>query len=477
MRARIRNEGTGPARVDIYDDIGSDFWGGGVSAQDFAAQMAGVRGPLDVHINSYGGDVFAGQTMAEAIRNHPGPVTTKIDGIAASIASVIAQAGSKRVIAPGGLLMLHDAWSMAEGNAADMRAEAETLDKVSNVLAGEYARAAGGTVEQWRGVMQKTAWYDAQEALDAGLVDEIGGGAAQCPPSVDVESLAASAPGRIMAALRSMPQAAAGDPCKTCGGSGRLKHPGSGKNGMKCPGCAGTGTYSPGDDDDDDGQGGDNGDGDNEGMQDRAQGAAQGKAGDEQLGSGWVRGSNGKVRFDPDGDGDDDSTPEGDTDHDYFDADGKEIKPIPPCPVSRDSLDDRLWAVYRQAVRDAGGKVDNSPWDGGKAMAAGADADDPAAFYKGICAGKKDGNPAVQSSWALPYKYAPGDPPNAGGVKAALGRLSQTEGLTNEADAKKTLQAAMKVVNPDWEPEDSGDRDISGAVALEAVRAALKGAQ
>lgn len=111
--------------------------------------------------------------------------------------------------------------------------------------------------------------------------------------------------------------------------------------------------------------------------------------------------------------------------------------------------------------------VDNSPWDGGKAMANGAASDDPAAFYAGICAGRKAGNPHNQDSWALPYKYHPGDAPNAAGTRNALSRLPQTEGLTNEAEARATLEKAMKQVDPDYEPSDTaGDLDLWAALAV-----------
>ena len=97
--------------------------------------------------------------------------------------------------------------------------------------------------------------------------------------------------------------------------------------------------------------------------------------------------------------------------------------------------------------------VDNSPWDASKAWSAGADSDDPAKFYAGICAGRKAGDPKTQAAWALPYKYSPSSPPNAAGVKNALARLPQTEGLTNADEAKATLQKAMKAVNPDYDPD------------------------
>jgi Escherichia/Staphylococcus phage prohead protease len=96
--------------------------------------------------------------------------------------------------------------------------------------------------------------------------------------------------------------------------------------------------------------------------------------------------------------------------------------------------------------------VDNTAWDGPAAMSACAKADDPAAAYNAICAGKKAGDPALQGSHALPHHKHPGDPPNATGTSNALSRLPQTQGLTNEAAAKAHLEAHMKTINPDYTP-------------------------
>jgi hypothetical protein len=98
--------------------------------------------------------------------------------------------------------------------------------------------------------------------------------------------------------------------------------------------------------------------------------------------------------------------------------------------------------------------ADNSEWNAARAWHNGAASQDPAAFYAGICAGKKAGDKAAQSSWALPYRYTPGSPPNAAGVKNALSRLPQTQGLTNEPEAKALLQGLMKKISPGYEPDD-----------------------
>lgn len=90
--------------------------------------------------------------------------------------------------------------------------------------------------------------------------------------------------------------------------------------------------------------------------------------------------------------------------------------------------------------------IDFSAWDGGKAMSAAAKSDNPAAFYRAICAGKRAGDPSKQSSWALPYRFSPSSPPNAAGVRNALSRLPQTQGLTNKSEAEAKLNSLMKQV-------------------------------
>ncbi|MEY9876635.1 ATP-dependent protease ClpP protease subunit [Streptacidiphilus sp. MAP12-33] len=208
LKARISNSGGGVTRVDVYDDIGPGGWfSEGLTAKSFAAQLAEVTGELEVHINSGGGDVFDGLAIKNALEQHKGPVTTVVDGIAASIASVIAQAGTDRVMMPGSMMMIHDASTMTFGNAAELAKTAQTLDEVSNNLAGVYARTAGGTVEDWRAAMQQETWYTADQAVAAGLATRVGtDGGAVLPPGFDPAAYG-PLPGRIAAQLRAMPRA------------------------------------------------------------------------------------------------------------------------------------------------------------------------------------------------------------------------------------------------------------------------------
>lgn len=169
---RIQNKADETPKLYIYDEIG--YFGD--SAKSLVDQLKDVAGDeLEVHLNSPGGDIFDGLAIYQALKDHPAKVTVRIDGLAASIASVIAQAGDRIVIAPKASMMIHDGWTMAVGNAADMRKTADVLDKQSQIIASVYADRTGFTSDFWRERMSSDTWYDASEALEAHLVDEIEG--------------------------------------------------------------------------------------------------------------------------------------------------------------------------------------------------------------------------------------------------------------------------------------------------------------
>lgn len=169
---RITNSiGGGTATVHIYDEIGG-YWG--VTASDFVRELTAVNASqIDVHINSPGGEIFDGIAIANALRAHPANVVTYVDSLAASIASVIALAGDRVVMAPNSQMMIHDGAGLCFGNAADMREMADLLDRQSDNIADVYAAKAGGTVEEWRALMTAETWYTAAEAVAAGLADEV----------------------------------------------------------------------------------------------------------------------------------------------------------------------------------------------------------------------------------------------------------------------------------------------------------------
>lgn len=129
-----------------------------------------------MHINSPGGDVFDGIAILNALRAHKGAVTTIVDGLAASAASFIAQAGAKRIVARNAELMIHDASGLCVGNAKDMAEMTTMLERVSDNIASVYAeRSQRGDTASWRAAMGAETWYSAQEAVDAGLADVVDG--------------------------------------------------------------------------------------------------------------------------------------------------------------------------------------------------------------------------------------------------------------------------------------------------------------
>ena len=168
---RIDNKAGEPAALYIFDEI-NPMWG--IGAQEVVDQLKTLDvAQLDVHINSPGGNVFDGIAIMNALRNHRANITVKVDGLAASIASVIAMAGNSIVMSLGSQMMVHNPSGFAMGDAKTMRELADTLDKSRASIASIYADRAGGTVDAWGTAMDAETWYTAQEAVDAGLADKI----------------------------------------------------------------------------------------------------------------------------------------------------------------------------------------------------------------------------------------------------------------------------------------------------------------
>lgn len=179
LALRPRAEASAPAELMIYGRIGGGGWfSEGISAADVAALLKEAGpGAVNVRINSPGGDVFDGVAIHSLLARHPGTVTSYVDGIAASAASFIMLAGDRIVAARNGFVMIHDAMTVTYGNGDTHRASGELLDKVSDNIADMYAERAGEDAEHWRNLMtvngEDGTWYTGQEAMDAGLVDEI----------------------------------------------------------------------------------------------------------------------------------------------------------------------------------------------------------------------------------------------------------------------------------------------------------------
>lgn len=162
------------AEIQIYEDVGAG-WFGGVTAKDIAADIkaAGKVKQMDVRIASYGGDVNDGLAIYRMLAEHDARIVVHVDGVAASIASVIAMAGDEIVIAEAGSMMIHEGWTIAMGHAADLRAVADQLEKTSTQLAEIYAARTKKPLAQIQEWMAATTWFYGKEALDAGLADSV----------------------------------------------------------------------------------------------------------------------------------------------------------------------------------------------------------------------------------------------------------------------------------------------------------------
>lgn len=179
-QSRIVAEGD-ETTIYIYDAIVADedtaYWWGGVAAETLVPLIRDIKGgTVHIRINSPGGDVFAAQTICQAIRDTGAKVIAHVDGYAASAATVIATAADEVEISDGGFYMIHNAWTWAMGNANDLTATATLLSKIDSSLAGQYAKKSGMKVEDLRAAMDAETWYTAEEAVAAGLVDRIAPG-------------------------------------------------------------------------------------------------------------------------------------------------------------------------------------------------------------------------------------------------------------------------------------------------------------
>jgi ATP-dependent Clp protease, protease subunit len=160
----------------IYSDIGPEEWGG-VSAKAIKAQLDTMNdaGEITVRINSPGGDVFDGFAIYNLLSQHPAKVNVKVDGWAASAASVIAMAGDSVEMAANALMMIHNPWTLAIGDAEAMLKTAALLEQIKGSIVTTYKAKVGMSEEEISALMDAETWFDAQGAMDAGLATAIVG--------------------------------------------------------------------------------------------------------------------------------------------------------------------------------------------------------------------------------------------------------------------------------------------------------------
>lgn len=167
----VKNATDESADVYLYDVIG-DPWIG-TDAMAVVKQLNDLKAKkINLRINSPGGYVSDGMAIYNAIARHPAEVTTYIDGLAASIASVIALAGKRVLIAENALMMIHNPWSLAIGDAKEFRKQADILDQFKETIVNVYETRTGMSRADIAKAMDDETWYTAKEAVGAKLADE-----------------------------------------------------------------------------------------------------------------------------------------------------------------------------------------------------------------------------------------------------------------------------------------------------------------
>lgn len=174
FKAEANTPGVG--ELTLYGDISDmTWWGDEVTPKQFKEDLdaLGEISELRIYINSGGGDVFAGQAIHSMLKRHSATKVVYIDGLAASIASVIAMAGDKIIMPSNAMMMIHKCWTIALGNADEMRKIADDLDKIDESIIAAYVGKTGLDEADIIELMEDETWMTAQDAIDYGFADEI----------------------------------------------------------------------------------------------------------------------------------------------------------------------------------------------------------------------------------------------------------------------------------------------------------------
>lgn len=174
FKADAKTPGVG--ELMLYGDISdTSWWGDEVTPKQFKEDLdaLGDISELRIYINSGGGDVFAGQAIHSMLKRHSATKIVYIDGLAASIASVIAMAGDKIIMPTNAMMMIHKCWTIALGNADEMRKIADDLDKIDESIIAAYIAKTGLEEADIVELMEDETWMTAQDAIDYGFADEI----------------------------------------------------------------------------------------------------------------------------------------------------------------------------------------------------------------------------------------------------------------------------------------------------------------
>lgn len=174
---RVQAKKGSVAEVFIYDQIGRNFFGEGVAAEDFIKELKALDlktgDTLNVRINSPGGSVFEGIAIHNYLRTLKAKVVVTVDGVAASIASAIAMAGDSIEMPQNAMMMIHNPMMLSIGNAETMRKAAQDLDQIRDAMAASYLRRIKAGREELYAMLDAETWLTANEAVAKGFADTV----------------------------------------------------------------------------------------------------------------------------------------------------------------------------------------------------------------------------------------------------------------------------------------------------------------
>lgn len=165
----------GDGVITMFETIGADYWsGGGITAKSVAAALRAIGDrPVEIQINSPGGDMFEGIAIYNVLREHPQLITVKVMGMAASAASIIAMAGDTIEVGAASFLMIHNCWVVAVGNRIDMAETAKWLEPFDQAMVDLYAQRTGGDAKQIADWMNAETYMSGSIAVERGFADAL----------------------------------------------------------------------------------------------------------------------------------------------------------------------------------------------------------------------------------------------------------------------------------------------------------------
>ena len=170
----VRNEDTGQRSLYLEGVIAQESWfGDEITPAAFKSELNAGNQPITVHINSVGGDCVAASQIYTMLMDYPADVTVQIDGLAASAASVVAMAGTKVCMSPTALMMVHNPWTNASGDAKDMQKAIALLDEVEESIINAYEIKTGMDRQSLSNLMDAETWMNAYRAKELGFCDEV----------------------------------------------------------------------------------------------------------------------------------------------------------------------------------------------------------------------------------------------------------------------------------------------------------------